>query len=55
VLATIYRAENTDDEVRLKAILEALSEVAADVPVMMPLHPRTQKLLPAHKFRALTP
>jgi UDP-GlcNAc3NAcA epimerase len=47
VLATIHRAENTDDESRLRDILGALAETAADVPVMIPLHPRTQKLLPA--------
>lgn len=45
VLATIHRAENTDDETRLRGILEALSDIAVDVPVMLPLHPRTQKLL----------
>jgi UDP-GlcNAc3NAcA epimerase len=46
VLATIHRAENTDDETRLRDILGALADIAADVPVMLPLHPRTQKLLP---------
>jgi UDP-N-acetylglucosamine 2-epimerase len=47
VLATIHRAENTDDEERLRDILGALIEIAADAPVMIPLHPRTQKRLPA--------
>jgi len=46
VLATIHRAENTDDETRLRDILGALIEIAATVPVMIPLHPRTQKRLP---------
>ena len=45
VLATIHRAENTDDPARLSGILGALSDIAADVPVVLPLHPRTQKLL----------
>lgn len=40
VLATIHRAENTDDPQRLKAILEALNQ--APLPVVLPLHPRTR-------------
>ena len=47
VLATIHRAENTDDEQRLRGICGALAELATDLPVVVPLHPRTQKLLPA--------
>lgn len=42
-LATIHRAENTDDPHRLKGILDALA--ACDYPVILPLHPRTQKVL----------
>lgn len=42
VLATIHRAENTDDPARLKAIITALETVAATLPVVLPLHPRTQ-------------
>jgi UDP-GlcNAc3NAcA epimerase len=51
VLATIHRAENTDDEGRLRGILEALAAVAEDLPVMLPLHPRTQKLLSSIDLR----
>ena len=43
VLATIHRAENTDDPARLAGIMGALVDVAAQVPVVMPLHPRTRK------------
>jgi UDP-N-acetylglucosamine 2-epimerase (non-hydrolysing) len=39
VLATIHRAENTDDAARLRSILTALD--AVDIPVVLPLHPRT--------------
>jgi UDP-GlcNAc3NAcA epimerase len=42
-LATIHRAENTDDNNRLKAIIESLSRL--DQLVIFPLHPRTQKRL----------
>jgi UDP-N-acetylglucosamine 2-epimerase len=43
VLATIHRAENTDDPERLRAIFAALAE--APFPVLLPLHPRTRKML----------
>lgn len=38
VLATIHRAENTDDEERLRSILRALAEI--NMPVVFPVHPR---------------
>jgi UDP-N-acetylglucosamine 2-epimerase len=39
--ATIHRAENTDSNQRLQAILLSLSELR--LPVLFPLHPRTKK------------
>ena len=45
ILATIHRAENTDDERRLRAIFEALSSIATELPVVVPLHPRTRDAL----------
>lgn len=42
VLATVHRAENTDDDRRLAIILQALAGVAETIPVALPLHPRTQ-------------
>ena len=45
VLATVHRAENTDDPARLTIIFEALSQVASQCPVVVPLHPRTHKHL----------
>lgn len=44
-LATVHRAENTDDPARLTAILQALSQIAEEVPVVLPLHPRTRGAL----------
>ncbi|MBD3393408.1 MAG: UDP-N-acetylglucosamine 2-epimerase (non-hydrolyzing) [Chitinivibrionales bacterium] len=44
-LATIHRAENTDDPVRLKSICTALVEIAGHTPVILPMHPRTRKAL----------
>lgn len=45
VLATIHRAENTDAREPLKAIFEAFAAVARDIPVVLPLHPRTRGAL----------
>ena len=44
-LATLHRAENTDDPKRLKSIFGALNEIAKDVPVILPIHPRTRKMM----------
>ncbi|HEX8552992.1 MAG TPA: UDP-N-acetylglucosamine 2-epimerase (non-hydrolyzing) [Abditibacteriaceae bacterium] len=41
ILATIHRAENTDVPAVLRGIFEGISQIAKDVPVIMPLHPRT--------------
>jgi len=45
ILCTIHRAENTDDETRLRAIFEALNEISKDKQVILPLHPRTKKII----------
>lgn len=44
-LATLHRAENTDSPHRLKSILKALDEVGRNTPVVLPLHPRTRKMI----------
>ena len=44
-LATCHRAENTDDANRLGEIVAALAEISASLPVVLPIHPRTRKLL----------
>ena len=45
VLCTVHRAENTDNPERLISIFSALQEIAKSLPVVLPLHPRTQNLL----------
>ena len=45
VLATVHRAENTDEPRRLRAIFDALRRLAGEVAVVVPLHPRTRKVL----------
>ncbi|MCC7428365.1 MAG: UDP-N-acetylglucosamine 2-epimerase (non-hydrolyzing) [Alphaproteobacteria bacterium] len=47
-LATIHRAENTDDRAALAAVLDWLKARAAEAPVVLPLHPRTEKMARAH-------
>jgi UDP-GlcNAc3NAcA epimerase len=49
-LATIHRAENTDNIENLKSIIEALNELHAQYPVVLPLHPRTRKILQDQKL-----
>ena len=45
VLATIHRDNNTDNPDRLTNIFEALLEISEREKVVLPLHPRTSKLL----------
>jgi len=45
ILCTIHRAENTDDAQRLANIIDALNEIAKEKQVILPLHPRTKKIL----------
>ena len=47
LLSTIHRAENTDDPQRLEGIIEGLDCIASEIPVILPLHPRTRKKLEA--------
>jgi UDP-GlcNAc3NAcA epimerase len=49
-LATVHRQENTNSEQRLRAIFTALNELAREHPVVLPLHPRTQKVLEEQKL-----
>lgn len=50
ILSTIHRDNNTDDPERLTAIFEALLDIAEkdNIKVVLPLHPRTAKLLPVN-------
>ncbi len=45
VLCTIHRAENTDDPDRLNSIISTLNVIAKSRQVILPLHPRTKKIL----------
>ncbi len=47
VLCTIHRDNNTDDPVRLNALFNSIYNIAGehDIPIILPLHPRTKKIL----------
>jgi UDP-GlcNAc3NAcA epimerase len=45
VLATVHRAENTDDDERLASVFFGLMPLAEEIPVVLPLHPRTKAAL----------
>ncbi len=57
LLATVHRAENTDDPARLAGILDAFAQ--AGEPVVFPVHPRTRKhltgLAPGGDIRLIDP
>ena len=45
VLATIHREENADSPEKLRSIIAGLNEIHKQVPVVVPLHPRTRNIL----------
>lgn len=51
LLATVHRAENTDNADRLGVIVDTLIMTAKKIPVVWPLHPRTRAVL--HKLGKL--
>lgn len=50
ILATIHRNNNTDESLRLNALFRALHAIATEnkIKLVLPLHPRTAKLLPVN-------
>ena len=45
ILVTIHRAENTDNKENLSNILAALRLISKEIEVILPLHPRTKKMI----------
>ncbi len=45
VLLTLHRPENTDHKVRLNQIFKAIKKISEDIKIVMPLHPRTKKII----------
>ena len=55
-LATVHRQENTDKQESLSGIINAFDEIAtADCPVILPIHPRTSKMLDRYKIHPQNP
>jgi UDP-GlcNAc3NAcA epimerase len=50
ILATIHRAENTDNSDRLLHIFAQLEQLSKDYNIVLPLHPRTKKNLDVHHW-----
>ena len=55
ILATVHRAENTNEPNKLKAIFTAFEKIANDTPIIIPLHPRTRKLLEKNNITITNP
>jgi UDP-GlcNAc3NAcA epimerase len=54
ILATVHRAENTDDARNLRVILGALGQLSARHDVVLPIHPRTRLIIEAdNQLRSL--
>jgi UDP-N-acetylglucosamine 2-epimerase len=49
-LATLHRAENTDNPKKLKSIFGAFEKIGETIPVILPLHPRTRKMMNIDHF-----
>lgn len=53
ILATIHRDTNTDYPERLNSIFSALIELSKETRIVLPLHPRTNKLLKTNLPKAI--
>jgi len=51
ILGTIHRAENTDNIKNISHIIQALNELSQSNRVIVPLHPRTQKLINQYQLK----
>ena len=52
ILCTLHRAENIENLQKMKNIFEALNKISSQIPVIMPLHPRTQNKILANNIQA---
>ena len=48
ILCTIHREENTNNIEKLKSIINALNDISKEVEIVLPLHPRTKKIVEAN-------
>jgi len=52
-VVTLHRPSNVDQSENLKSILEALDEIADELPLVFPVHPRTRKRIAEYGFESL--
>jgi UDP-N-acetylglucosamine 2-epimerase (non-hydrolysing) len=52
-VATIHRPSNVDSQETLGCVLEALAAIARDIPVVLPMHPRTRNAVERFQLQAL--
>ena len=50
ILLTCHRAENTNDPLILKGIIDAVNSISERMKVVFPVHPRTKKILEKEKI-----
>jgi len=48
ILCTMHRQENTDDMDNLESIINGLNKINNEMAIVLPLHPRTRKILEAN-------
>ena len=54
ILTTLHRPSNVDQPARLQLLIENLAEMAKQMPVVFPVHPRTRKMLEHPSIQPLT-
>ncbi len=54
ILLTLHRPSNVDDEDRLRDTLEAVRQIAQQIPVIFPAHPRTARNIEASRMRGIS-
>jgi UDP-GlcNAc3NAcA epimerase len=51
VLCTLHRAENTDKKEKMQEIVNSLNLLHEEIPVVIPLHPRTKNVLEQYQLQ----
>ncbi|HER43080.1 MAG TPA: UDP-N-acetylglucosamine 2-epimerase (non-hydrolyzing), partial [Candidatus Eisenbacteria bacterium] len=49
ILVTLHRPSNVDDPEIFRGIYAAIGELSRTIPVVFPVHPRTRKMIDAHR------
>lgn len=51
IACTLHRQETTDNEVYFRNVIEALNAINKQMPIVLPIHPRTKKMLQAYNLK----